>query len=409
MKSTPIFKLLGIAVLAAAVLYFAVQGYRYFSDPVTTTPVYTAQSEETLALDGWIVREEEVFTSDANTLRHALEEGERVGVGQAIAVCYNDASALDTVDRIEALQLKLQQLEFAKSTYLDRDAVLKLDTAITEELLQLRCEVVGGDYSGVADNATALKADILKRDNGYTSEEEIEADIESVQKEIRSLQDKLQGSKTITAQRSGTYAAVCDGYETVLTPEMLEDLTPAKLASLKPVQSGASIGKLIYGDRWRYAVTLSEDDARALKDRGKVTVRFAKGLNTDIAMTVESLGTVENGQRVVVLRCDKYMAQTTQLRHQTAEVIRKTYSGLHIPANALRVNEDGVAGVYCVVGVTARFKAVSVIYQGDGYALVEPSNSAYSDYTDPDGVRILRPGDEVIVTSGTLYDGMVVG
>lgn len=408
MKSTPIFKLLGIAMLAAIVLYFAVQGYRYFSDPITTTPVYTARSEDTLALDGWIVRNEEIFTTDAATLRHALDEGERVGVGQTIAVCYDNPAALDTVDRIEALQLKLQQLEFAKSTYLDRDAVLKLDASISEKLLLLRLSIADGDYSAVSENATALKADILKRDNGYTSVEEIEADIGSVQQEIRGLQDKLRSSKTITAQHSGTYAAVCDGYETLLTPEALQEITPSGFAALRPAQTESSVGKLIYGDCWYYAVTLPEDEAQALKQRRRITVRFTKGLHNDITMTVESMSDPENGQRVLVLRCDKYLAQTTQLRHQTAEAILQTYSGLYIPSNALRVNEDGIAGVYCVVGVTARFKAVTVAYQGDGYALVEPSASTYTDYTDPDGVRILRQGDEVIVTSGALYDGMVV-
>ena len=41
-SSTPIFKILSAVILTAVVVYFAVQAYRYFSDPINTTLVYTS-------------------------------------------------------------------------------------------------------------------------------------------------------------------------------------------------------------------------------------------------------------------------------------------------------------------------------------------------------------------------------
>ena len=79
-----------------------------------------------------------------------------------------------------------------------------------------------------------------------------------------------------------------------------------------------------------------------------------------------------------------------------------TYEGLRLPSNALRVNEEGVSGVYCMLGVRAKFKPVQVVYQGDGYALVEAA-SAVEDSS------LLRQGDQVIVTTAQLYDGKVIG
>ena len=57
--------------------------------------------------------------------------------------------------------------------------------------------------------------------------------------------------------------------------------------------------------------------------------------------------------------------------------------------------------MYCLDGVTAAFRPVTVLYQGQGYALVRPADGA-SD------TRTLRTGDEVIASAGTLYDGKVI-
>ena len=57
--------------------------------------------------------------------------------------------------------------------------------------------------------------------------------------------------------------------------------------------------------------------------------------------------------------------------------------------------------MYCLDGVTASFRPVAVLYQGQGYALVRPADGT-SD------TRTLRVGDEVIATAGQLHDGKVI-
>ena len=61
-------KILPIAVLAAVLLYFAVQLYNYLSDPVSTTLVTEGQAEDTIALNGWLLRDEEVLPAQSGTL-----------------------------------------------------------------------------------------------------------------------------------------------------------------------------------------------------------------------------------------------------------------------------------------------------------------------------------------------------
>lgn len=399
-KTSPLMKILPIAVLAAVLVYFAVQLYNYLSDPVNTTLVVAGQAEDTIALNGWLLRDEEVLPAQNGTLSRVRQEGERVGVGQVLARVYANDGALQTVSQIETLELQLQQLQFALTSYLNPDAALKLDTSITGDILTLRQSLTGGDYTAAEGDIAPLKAAVLKRDHSYASQEEIQTEIKSVEGQIKSLEASLSGT-TVTARASGTYSAVCDGYETVLTKAFLEEVTPGKLARLRPVDEQSNMGKLIYGDTWYYVVTLPEEQASYLKSQGAVTLRFAKGFDQNIRMQVVSVSAPEDGQAAVTLSCRKYLAQTTLLRHQAADVILRTYEGLRVPSNALRVSEEGVTGVYCVDGSTAAFRPVTVLYQGQGYALVQPAEGASDTQT-------LRVGDEVIATTGALSDGKVI-
>ncbi|MBQ0037494.1 MAG: hypothetical protein KBS74_02360 [Clostridiales bacterium] len=400
MKNSP-FKFLSIAILIGVVVYFAAEGYQYITDPFTTTLAYPSQSAASIELDGWMIRSEETFSSGAVTLSHVLGEGAHVGAGQTIAIAYQNEDALKTVGEIEEQELQLQQLEFAMSTYLDADAALKLDSSINDSILQLQGSVSRGDYSTAADDISALKAAILKRSHTYSSNDEIQANIDTVKKSLRTLRNSLSNAQNITAPKAGTYSAICDGYETTLTPKMLKKLKPSRLDKVKSTDTTANVGKLIYGSTWYYAANVTAEQARQLTKGQSAKLHFAKGFEQDIPVTVYRISAQEDGRQTVILTGNRYIAQTTQLRHQQAELILATYSGIRVPANALRMNEEGQGGVYCVVGMTAQFKPAEVVYQGDGYTLIKPT-------ADAAGEQILRTGDEVIITAAELEVGKVI-
>ena len=387
MKSTRAFKILSIALAAAVVFYFLVQGVRYLTNPYATTRVYTSTTEESVEASGWLVREEEAFRSEAGTLSHTRDEGEKVGKGQVIATAYDSPGALEAVAQIQAKRLQLEQLEYALSSYLNPDAALKLDGSISDEIMTLRKNLTGGDYTAASGDLSQLKAAIVKRSRAYTSSQEIKTEIAAVQDEIDSLQAGLTGATDITAPRAGTYSAVCDGYESVLTPAGLGDLTPSALDSLAPGENTANVGKLIYSNTWYYAAAVAEEEAQRIAACGSVSLRLTKGVTDDIAAAVHSVGPAENGR--------EDLAETTQLRHQTAQIVLHSYTGLRLPSVCLRQSDNGKLGVYCVQGSFPQFKPVEMVYQGDDYVLVSvPQNT--------EGLSTLRPGDEVIMTGVTL-------
>ena len=112
MRSTPIFKILSLAVLVAVVTLLGIEGYRYFHRSVSVSVAYTGQVTDSLSVTGWVVRQETPLPDTSGTLLRQVQEGEKVHAGQTVAMAYASKSALEVVSRLEDTELKLQQLQF---------------------------------------------------------------------------------------------------------------------------------------------------------------------------------------------------------------------------------------------------------------------------------------------------------
>ena len=403
MKAGSLFSKLAVSALLLAVLvYFLIQIGGYFSDPLVTVAAYEYQVEDTVSVSGYVVRQEEVL-ADSGTgvpeLRRS--EGEKVGAGQVVAVVYKDQSALDVQEQIRSLTGQLEQLQYAQDAALSSEVSLRLDSDILHRITELRRSLSEDKLISAEDTASELKALVLKRSYTYKEGEDLSGAIAELEGQIKSLKASATAASTvITAQRAGTYSAVVDGYEAVLTPESLETMTIAQLRAVEPeVGASSRVGKLIYGDKWYFAASMPTEEVKSLGST--VTLRFTKGLDTPFRVSVESVGAEENGRVPVVFSSRKYLAEVTLLRQQSADVIKAAYEGLRVPRGAVRVDETGQTGVYCLVGVTARFKPVNVIYTGEEFCLITAAS-------DADRTR-LRTGDQVILSAAELYDGKVVG
>lgn len=411
-------KCLLLAVTLGVLAYFGIQGLQYLGDPLTTTLAYNYQVEEGMDLSGYVVRREQVLADETSgLLRLQRSEGEKVGAGGTVALVYADQASLDRQREIDELSGRIEQLQFAQEASLGSEVSLKLDAQIMRSLLDYRAELAAGRLDNAEEHETELKSLVLKRDYTYSDTEDLSGQIAELQSQLKELKAQAASSvRAVKAPVSGVYSAVVDGYETVLTPGLLVDMTPSQLNALQADETLTSqTGKLILGDSWYYAVTMSADQAKALRDSsGTMTLRFAKGVEQDQTVTLYAVGPEEQGRVVVTFRGEYNMAQVTLLRRQSAQLIWRTVAGIRVPNEALRaantkVDQEGnrttveSLGVYCVVGMEARFKPVEVLYSGDGFVLVRSTAAS-----DQESLR-LRPGDEIIISAKDLYDGKVVG
>ena len=408
-------KLLMLAVTIGLIVYFGIQLQNYMDNPLSTSLAYAYAVDEGVEVSGYLVRQESVLQDESGALlRLQRSEGERVSVGGVIAAVYADQASLDRQSEIDALEARIGQLEYVQSASLSYEASAKLDSQITQDLLAVRAALAVGRLDTVASRGSELRALVIKQDYTYSGGDP-ESQLEELRQELQNLRRQSAGStRRITAPASGLYSAVVDGYETVLTPESVLELSPSQLSALQPDSAVTShVGKLILGDEWYYAASLRSSEIKSIREAGDISLRFSKDVARDLDVTIQSVGWEENGRSVVVFRGKYDLAQLTLLRQQTAEVILNTMTGIRVPQEALRVvpwpakGEDGTVtevqttGVYCLVGVKAVFKPVEVLYTGEGFVLVQGASTERK--------RVFRTGDEVIVTARDLFDGKVVG
>ena len=244
---------LGMKILMAAVTlgllaYFGLQGYLYFSDPLTTTLAYTYQVEESVSLSGYVVRQEQVLEDDGGgLLRLRREEGERVSRGGAVASVYADQSSLDRQAEISTLESRVEQLQYAQDAAGSSEVSMKLDAQILQNILEYRQCLTADRMAKAETYGSQLRALVLKRDYTYSENEDLSGQIEALQAQIKELKTQAAGSvRTVTAPVSGLYSAVVDGYEAVLTPERLMEMTVAEFERVQPGKTDANaIGRLI--------------------------------------------------------------------------------------------------------------------------------------------------------------------
>lgn len=227
-----------------------------------------------------------------------------------------------------------------------------------------------------------------------------------------------QDTSRLTASQAGVFSGQTDGYESLLTPGLLETITPGQLSQLdrqRPQPDAGAVGKLVTDATWYFVCAMGEEEAGRLIEGRTVTVRFSRDWSGEVDMKVERVGeTPENGRVAVVLSSDRYLSETTLLRKQTVELVFDSQTGIRVPTQSVRVEErtvtdpeteeekqELVTGVYVLVGQQAEFKPVTILAQLEDFALVKSADGS-------DGQKALRAGDEVILSSVELFDGKVI-
>ena len=417
-------KLLMAALFLGVAAYFGIQAFQYLDDPLGVTLAYRYEVEQAVDLTGFVVREEQVLPDgEGGLLRVQRAEGERVAAGGTVASVYADQASLDRQAEIDSLESRVEQLQYAQNLALAAETTRKLDAQIAQNLLEYRRLLAADRLYDAESVVLELRALVLKRDYSDAGGEDAELGAQ-----LLTLRSQAEGTvRRVTAPEAGLYSAEVDGYETVLTPEALDGLTPSGLAALtaNPADPAAvsRTGKLVLGDEWRYAAVLPFEDAAALQSLqeesgGTLCLRFSKGVDRDLPAVLESIGPREDGRVVAVFRGTAYLRDLTLLRQQRAQIITGVVSGIRIPRESLRaerayLDENGKtvtedrAGVYCLVGREARFKPVEVVHSGESFILVAPAPEL-DQSVEKDAKRIIRPGEQVIVSARGLFDGKVL-
>ena len=409
-----------IALFAGALVLYAIFSvWKTFQDPFVSTYVYSYTLNDSIQTDGLIIRQEQVLSGSSGIVDVTRGEGEKVGIGQTVALIYRDDQARQAQEQQDALALEITQLQYAMGQGENVSTAAKLNDDILNAMVSLRASSAQRDYGDLEGQVLAVKGMVLRREYTYSDEltvEALSARLQELQSQYQALRNQSYSAITqVSAPVTGTFSALVDGYEDLINPESAKNLTPQALEDLlsqNPAGDSAAVGKLISSNQWYFAAVVTQEEGERLEQAGSLTLRFAGDFTKEVSMTVEQVNQDDQGQAVVILSSDRYLEQTTLLRRETAELIFNSRTGLRVPKSAMRMvtttSEDeetgetvetDTLGVDVVTAGRAEFKPVTILTEGDDFYVVQ---SVREDK------KALRAGDEVIVAATGLYDGQLL-
>ena len=387
-------------LLAAIAAYF---GYNVVSSlyaPLMTATVTPYEAGAGYYASGFVVREEELLYSQYGTTVLNCAEGAHVAANDTVATGYRSEDAKTRQTRIDELSGQIEQLQYAWSAVSSVYDQAALDADIAGDLAQLSRYLALRDMNPVSDLSPELKGLILRRTGSDSDSGSLQARISTLQAELETLEAQSAGdTSAILAGKAGTFSAAVDGYESVLTPERLMEMTVAEFESVQPDETDANaIGRLVTSATWYYACVVPASELSGVEEGDRATLTFARDYYQPVTMRVARLGGNEAGSRLLVLSSDRALQNVTLLRQQSAEIVFTSYSGLRVPKSAVRV-ENGQTGVYILEGTLAKWKPITILHDtGESYVVTLDTSSTNN----------LWPGDELIINAKNLYDGKVV-
>lgn len=393
-------RIAGGVFLALFALYLGYQLFGNMGNSIRTKEALVTVVEETVDANGIFVRDQILIAgTGGSSARYLVENGERVGKGQQVAVFFNTESAAQIFQTCQELEYQLKALQESYANLTSGMDSLKMDSMIYDTLQQLAGALDSGQTAGLSQLYASLNQLVITRGSSDGDNTALKAQIAQVETELKAAQAQLSGgSKSVTVPHAGYFIKSSDGYETRFTVEALQTMTAADIKQAAADSgAGSAVGSVIQDFAWYYAAVVDHDTAEVLRNRGSVSARFPKISDTLIQMTVESIRT-EGEEAVVVLKSTDMSARYLSARRESIQLVLNTYTGIQVPRQALR-QVDGTWGVYCMDGSVAKFKPVEWVYQTDDYYLV-PSADRPADG--------LYQYDKMIIGAKNLADGQVM-
>lgn len=392
------------------IFYFCYHLFNGFAPEITTEMAKEASAQDTLTLEGYLFRDEEVvYSSFGGTVNYAVADGERVGTGDVLAQVY--AASDDGSIRRRTAEID-EQIKLLEDSNIGEGVVIS-DTSATDAKIDslldaLRDELAEGQFDYARRELDALLIQLNKREIITGQVKNYNDRIAALEAEKSALTARLSGSvQEIKSSRSGYFFYGVDGYERLFDADALgtmslDDFAAVKAAKPEAVPAGA-VGKLLDSYTWYVAVPVE----RALLDRfdegGRYRLTFPYNYNLALEMTLERAVTeYERDDAVLIFACTTMPDGFSYLRVQNVEITMRAQSGILVPEEAVRI-VDGVTGVYILHGGKVEFRRIVILLQRDGDCIVDATLVAGKDE-----IPYLAAHEHIITAGKDLYDGKVL-
>lgn len=406
-----LLKVLAVAAAIIIIVYFAAEIYGLASRSYGTETVYEQTVLETIDAEMFIIRNESLLTNVSSGVTVPIaKNAERVSKGSSIAAIFSSEAAAENYVEAQALTSKLEtyqkinnQLRLAE---VDMD---KLSAEVDSGFEAILDAAYENNYSTLSDDKLTFCEKLSRRQISLDMNVDCSAQISQLQSRISTLTSGGAPVEIITAEASGYYVTREDGYENIITADDIDSLTADKLKeafeSKKKEPSEGSIGKVIDGYNWYIATLIDSNKATSFRKGQSVRLILDESANNYVTTYVYSISSVDDKESMIIFRCNLMNESLAELRKVNGKIVTNDYTGLKVPRDAIRLDENGNSGVFIRRGNIVNFRSLNIIYSEDEFVIAsKPSSDSdiQLEYTH------LKLYDEVIVSGKELKDGMVI-
>ncbi len=391
-----------------AILYIGYHLFYGLTQKVETAPAIPDTIRSAISTDMYLFREETILLSrtGSGSVVASVQDGTRVGIGDKVAGRY-DVSSPDIVTAIAEVDEQIRVLNAMKENTLSVRDTVAIDREIYEIMERIAAAGRDGDGESAIAYRSDLRAALIRRAVVTGSTSNVDGELSRLESERRALLQSLGTCReTSSVSESGYFYASADGYEALFTAETARTMSAADFRALcgeaaEPIPA-AAIGKLVTDYTWYAACLVPQSETKHLTEGDVYSVTFPYNGETALRMTLDR--TVRDGDSVMlVFSCDTLPPDFSYTRVQPAQIADNVYTGLRVPASALRV-VDGVPGVYILEGSVMHYRAVKLIVEGEDWCLLE--NAPEED--PPEGYTWLRQNEIVITKGRRLSEGRIL-
>ncbi|HEY8348604.1 MAG TPA: HlyD family efflux transporter periplasmic adaptor subunit [Clostridia bacterium] len=333
-----------------------------------------------------------------------VNEGEKAAAYSTIAKVMGNESdeLLREIEDINAKIIKARMEQAEKSEFFSAD-LAKLDDEIGKKVTELIAACNSRSFEEMGRKRSEIRSIVEKKAEiaaGDTTDEYIN----TLQKQKRTVQGMIQQNTVqVRTNTSGIVSYHIDGYEDILTPDMVTDLTAAELDSIRDrcasiaadtriVKKDVPFAKVIKGIDIYMAADIPAGKAKKLEEGDSVRVRI-NSMGFETSATIVNIGKPEDDRVVVIVRMSRGLDVLSGKRVVDVDLITKTEEGLKVPLKCLRdITPDGSRGrIMLVKNNIAVSRIVDIVCSDDEYAIIKTPEGEYEKTVNLYNIYLINP------------------
>ena len=383
-----------------------------YGDSISTGRINIGTLEEYIIADGIFIRDENIITcSEDGLIIPEVSEGERVAKNSKIALMMEEITEKH-YKKLRELDEEIYELEKANNdqNLFSRD-IERIDDQVVKKLKTIALESRHDNFYETQKLYLDIKGLMNKKASIVDSFDYKDNLIQLKKEEKRILEEEIRkNTNEIFSDFAGVVSYFVDGYENILTPETINEITLGKINDIKRNDSinldrqnisGNPVAKIIRNFDYYFIMAVDKKEAMQFK-KGQTLNVCINSIDKNIPCVVSNVQKSKNNNKYLIeLKFDEHLSDTVRLRREKISIVLRKHEGFKVPVSCLMDldAEKMTAKIFLSRYNFAKILDVKIIAMDEFSAIIEKAH---------EGGRGIVLYDSYVMNPVNIEEGMVI-